>query len=573
MLQSLFIRDLALLGAAEIRLGAGLNVLSGATGGGKSLVVTALKLLRGERASAELIRHGAEELRIDGEFALGTDGRWAAVAQELRETCAIEPEDGVLLVTRIVDRGGRSKVRIGGRPATLAQLRALCAHLLEIHGQGDTRALMRPEIQAETLDAFGGTGDLRERFAAALREARAARERMLRAAGDESARLERVGFAKFQLDEIDRVGLAVGEVEGLEQEHRVLAHLDRMREWLSEAGAALAEDEASAGDALGRAARVLREAVAIDAGLLEAAQQVEEAAVLCDDAARAVRSRLADLDLDPERLSVVEERLRVVRRALQRFGPTERELLERRAALVAELEGLDDGEDAVAAREHAWRQAVAALEDVGRKLVRARRKAAPRLVTAIEAELRSLAMPHAKFRVAMPEAMATGEALVDGASEHGPGELDFEVCINPGEPWMSMRKTASGGEAARIVLAVKKTLADQDRVPAVVFDEIDAEIGGRLGLQVGEKLAEVARHHQVLIVTHLPQVAAFADVHWKVEKAVRDGRTFATVRRLDRESADHELAAMAAGDDADATAIREARRLVARAKGSRSHPV
>jgi DNA repair protein RecN (Recombination protein N) len=579
MLQSLHIRDLALVAAAEVRFARGLNVLSGATGGGKSLVITALKLLRGEKASPGLVRHGADELRIDGEFLLpakGGDeppGRSAPVRVAVEAITGRALEGDVLVVTRIVDARGRSKVRVDGRPATLQDLRDLGSHLLEIHGQGETRALMRPEIQAETLDAFGGTVGLRREFSAALVVARAAESRLAEVAGSERARQERVGFLQFQLAEMDEIGLEEGEVSRVEDEHQLLAHLDRLREGLDGALSALqGEDErAGAEDRLGEAIRALDDAAEIDRELAPATEFLHEARGLVAEASRLVLSRVGALEHDPARLASLEERLGTIRRALRRFGPTEADFLARREAMLVELQEIEDAESGPEAREAELGVALDALAAVARRLCRARRRSAERFVAAIEAELGDLGMPHTKVRVTFDEDPGQGPELLRRASPHGPGPLEFEVRINPGEPFRLMRETASGGETARIVLAIKKGLADQDRVPFVVFDEIDAEIGGRLGLQVGDKLRAVSANHQTLIVTHLPQVAAFADAHFRVDKLVREDRTWTSVTRLDGTAREAELAAMSVGDGAasagDVEALAEARRMVERARG------
>lgn len=586
MLQSLHICDLALVAAAEVRFDRGLNVLSGATGGGKSLVVTALKLLRGEKSGAGLVRHGAEELRIDGEFLLpavgGNEppGRSAPVRLAVEGITGRPLEGDVLVVTRIVDARGRSKVRVDGRPATLQDLREIGSHLLEIHGQGETRALMRPEIQAETLDAFGGTDGLRREFAAALSVARAAESRLAEVAGSERARQERVGFLRFQLAEMDEIGLDEGEVVRVEDEHQVLAHLDRLREGLDGALSAIqgGDEREGAEDRLGEAIRSLEDAAEIDRELVPAVEFLHEARSLVAEATRLVLSRVGALEHDPSRLASLEERLGTLRRALRRFGPTEADFLARREAMQAELQQLEDAEAGPEAREAELAVALDALAGVARRLCRARRRAAERFVAAIEAELADLGMPHTRVRVSFDDEPGQGMDLLRQATPHGPGPLEFEVRINPGEPFRLMRETASGGETARIVLAIKKGLAEQDRVPFVVFDEIDAEIGGRLGLQVGEKLRAVAANHQTLIVTHLPQVAAFADAHFRVDKLVREDRTWTSVTRLDGAAREAELAAMTVGDGAadagDAEALAEARRMVERAQrggsGSRS---
>ncbi len=569
MLHTLHIQNLALLERAEIRLAEGLTVVSGETGGGKSLLITALKLLRGEKAAGTLVRHGADELQIDGEFRLGKGDRSAVVARLVADLCGGTIEDDLLLVTRIVDRQGKTRVRIGGRPATLTALRELGQVLLEIHGQGDSRALMRPEIQCETLDAFAGTGALRREFAAALGAARAVHDKLQASSAGERERRQRLEFLRFQHQAMQELALGEGELEQLEQEHQVLGNLDQMRQHLGEALEALQDGEHNAAELVSRAARALQEAAAIDRRLEDAAEQLGQIDDLVADVCRNIQSGQARLDLDPARLQAVQERLDEIHTALKRFGPTERDLRDNQARVAAELARLDELDRDPAALAAELKQAVEQAAAVGRKLVRARAKASAPFCVKIKDELKDLGMPRTEVRVAMAEEFAS-ERLLDVATEHGPVPVDIEVRINPGEPFHSMRDTASGGELARIVLAVKKTLADQDRVPLLVLDEIDAEIGGRLGLQVGKKLHEVARHHQVVIVTHLAPVAAFAQHHFLVNKEVAgkagDERTSSRVRQLAGPEIEKELAAMAMGDGSDAAALQQARRLVEKAR-------
>ncbi|MBL8751017.1 MAG: DNA repair protein RecN [Planctomycetes bacterium] len=570
MLHTLHIQNLALIERAEIRLAEGLTVVSGETGGGKSLLITALKLLRGEKVAGSLVRHGADELQVDAEFRLGKGERSAVVARLVHDLCGGAIEEDLLLVTRIVDRQGKTRVRIGGRPATLTALRELGTQLLEIHGQGDSRALMRPEIQCETLDAFAGTGNLRREFAEHLHAARAVRARLADLAHGERERRQRLEFLRFQHAAMTELALGEGELQDLEQEHQVLSNLDVMRRHLEEALGALQDDESNVSDQVGRAIRAVQQAAAIDRRLEDAAEQMTQAEELIADVCRKLQSGQARLDLDPNRLLAVQQRLDEIYGALKRFGPTERDLRHNLERVTAELTAADGGSDDPEALTAELRQKTEQTAAVGRKLVRARGKAAAPFCASIRTELQDLGMQHTEVRVAMHEEFAV-ERLLDDATDHGPVPVDIEVRINPGEPFHSMRDTASGGELARIVLAVKKTLADQDRVPLLVLDEIDAEIGGRLGMQVGKKLHEVARHHQVVIVTHLAPVAAWAQQHYLVNKEVAgrsgDERTRSNVRQLRAAEVEKELAAMSMGDGADAAALQQARRLVEKAKG------
>lgn len=564
MLHTLHIRNLALIERAELRMATGLTVVSGETGGGKSLLITALKLLRGEKAQAGLVRHGAPELQVDGEFRLGGGPRSAAIARFVETACGGVVDDDLLLVTRIVDKGGRTRVRLGGRPATLTALRELGGMLLEIHGQGDSRALMRSEIQCETLDAFAGTAGLRGEFAASLAGARELRAKISRQADGERERKQRLEFLRFQFSELRQLDLRDGELVQLEQEHQVLSNLDAMRLRLAEALTAMQDGEAAVSDQLAVAARATQQAAAIDVRLEEVSEQLAQIEDLVADCCRKLQSGQARLELDPGRLAAVEERLDEVHSALKRFGPTEKDLRETLARTERELSELEDADVAPEELLATLRRDTDGVVKLGRKLLRARRKAGGEFAAAIMSELHDLGMKHTEVRLSMEETFAADRVL-DDASEHGPVPVDIEVRINPGEPWQSLRETASGGELARVVLAVKKTLADQDRVPLLVLDEIDAEIGGRLGLQVGKKLHEVARHHQVVIVTHLAPVAAFAQQHFLVNKVVGE-RTSSQVRHLPSEEVEKELAAMATGDGDDGAALDQARRLVEKAR-------
>lgn len=565
MLMSLHIRDLALVESAELAFGAGLNVISGETGGGKSLVVTALKLLRGEKAAGQLVRHGAAELRVDAEFALGRGDRARAIPDAVDRELGVVLEGDVVLVTRIVDVAGRSRVRINDRPATLSTLRQLGALLLEIHGQDDSRCLMRPEIQCETLDAFAGLAPLRAAFAEALAEARAVRARCDAARDAQRDKGQRLQFLQYQLDAMRELGLEPGEPARLEEEHRLLAHLDRQRELLQGVLGDLQDADDNVAAMLARATRRAAEAAEIDRSLADAASQLDEAETLVAEAARALQSGLGRLDDDPSRLRAVEARMAAVRDGLQRFGPSEADWFAGLATATAELQRLTDDSEQPEALAAELAVRVAAAAEAARNLVRARKKAIPTFCAAVAGELQSLKMSETRLRVDMPTDVDEAK-LLDTATAHGPSAVELMVRVNPGEPFHSLRDTASGGEMARLVLAVKKCLADQDRVPFLVFDEIDSEIGGRLGLAIGRKLREVAEHHQVLMVTHLPQVAAFAQTHFKVEKSVASGRTRSHVVSLDAAARQSELAAMSSWDGADSAALAEARRLVERAQ-------
>jgi DNA repair protein RecN (Recombination protein N) len=553
MLHTLLIDQLALIESAELVLCPGLNVFSGETGGGKSLLINALKLIAGERASAGMIRHGQAELSVHAEFRLHGRLREAVVGR-LLDLTGHAPEDDLLLLTRIVDRQGRSRVRIGGRPATLAALREVAARLLEIHGQdiagrGEAQGLTSQRNQAELLDRLAGSEAvaLQQRFADRLQQCRQLAELLRQRDEDDQQRRQRLEFLRFQVREMQGLELGQGELDRLQQEHQALSHVDVTRQRLMRATALLQDDETSASDLLAQAARAVREAAAHDTGLAGVQAQLDTIEELVSDACRELQSRLAGLEDDPGRLAAVESRLDEVHRLLRRFGPTPAEFFANLARAAEELDELEVGDEPREALAERLAGQVAELGGLGRELATMRRQAGGRLGELVARELADLGMPHTVLRLAMAEDFDE-ERLLAEATPMGPVPLDLEVRINPGEPFRSMRETASGGELARIVLAVKKTLAERDDVPLLVLDEIDAEIGGRLGQAVGRKLREVSAHRQVVVVTHLPQVASFAERHFLIAKQVvgseGDARTASSVRALDAPEIERELSAM-----------------------------
>jgi DNA repair protein RecN (Recombination protein N) len=415
------------------------------------------------------------------------------------------------------------------------------------------------------LDSYGGTTALRHGFASELTACRALRARLAALRTNQSERAERIAFLQFQAAEIDRVDLCPGELAETEDRHRLLSHLERLRELLAQAEGELRAADDSVLDRLARIARAVDEAAGYDPLLQEAKTGLEQASVLLEDVHATVRSGLSRLELDPGQFAEVEARLRQLRDLLRRYGPDESELFARRRRIAEELEELCGPQSDAEALESELARHRQSLRVLANDLQGRRTKAAHRLTKAVERELRDLGMSGTAVEVRIEP--HDDASLLDTATLHGPAGVEIWVTANPGEPARPLAKVASGGEAARIMLSVKKLLADNDCVPVLVFDEIDAEIGGRLGLAIGQKLLEVARHHQTVCVTHLPQIAAFADAHVQVAKEVRAGRTYAKVQVLDEAQRAAELAAMARGDTVDRAALEEARRLRVLARG------
>jgi DNA repair protein RecN (Recombination protein N) len=569
MLEELTVRDLALLRQATLRPAKGLTVISGQTGGGKTLVVQALRLLRGEKADADVVRHGATAATIDGSFALTGGERSRRVRELYAEILGQPVEDERIVVSRSVDARGRSQARIDGRPVALRDLRRLGEFLIEIHGQGASQSLVRPESQTELLDAYAGLGERRRELARELHAVRALAERLAAQQKGEHERRERAEFLRFCLADIDRVGPRPGEMAELLAEAGVLRHLDQLRQVVEGGVRQLSEGEdGGSAPILEQLARLQREvvaAVAIDARLEGAARLVEEGRLALEEAARELRDGRERLDLDPLRLEAVEQRLADLQRLLERFGPSEEQLVEARQRMRKELALCEDATQSPEALQAELMRRVAELEASGGELTQARTKAARALSRTLVRELADLGMERlrAEVRIVLNE----GDTALSRLTDLGTSHVEVFLAPNPGEPLTALQKTASGGEVARVMLALKKILADQDCVPVLVFDEIDAEIGGRLGLAMGRKLRQLATDHQVLCVTHLPQIAAFAHGHWLVAKRVETGadgeRTVSELRELAGDDRQRELASMTRGEGAiDRGALAEAGRLL-----------
>jgi len=560
VISTLRIRDLAVVADVELELGPGLNVLTGETGAGKSLVLAALALLAGRRASAEAVRQGASEAAVEAVF--GT-ARLPALEAELAAR-GLACDDHELVVRRSVAASGRSRAQVAGQLAPVSLLAELLGPHIEIASQHDSHALRRPEVHGRLLDAYGGLEARRRAVAEGYADLRRIDEerRRLHAAAAERAR--RRDLLAFQVGEIDEAKLRPGEAEALAAERARLRHVERLREGAGRAAAALGGDPAvsdapGAADLAAEAARGVEDLAEIDPELGPLAGRLVAAHAELADAAAELESYAAGVEGDPARLAEVEERLERIEGLRRKYGESVEEILAFRAGAAAELEA----DEAAGSRERELaaereRRAAALVRDA-RALSAGRRRAARRLADAVETELRALALPHAGLAVDLPPAPAS-EGLPCGPAGAEAPELLFRA--NPGEDPRPLRKVASGGELSRLFLALKNALRRADRGMVLVFDEVDAGVGGGVAERVGHALAELASEHQVLCITHLPQVAARGDVHLQVRKREAGGRAVAEVRQLDPEGRVEEIARMAGGTRITAATRRHARELL-----------
>ena len=537
MLSLLHIENIAIIQSADIRFDRGFNVLTGETGAGKSIVIDAISAVLGERTSRELIRTGAKSALVTAVFTGEFPTRW------LEDNGFPDPGEELML-QREIQGDGRNSCRVNGRPMTVAQLRELGRQLLNIHGQHDGQQLLDPGYHLGYLDSFGKTGPLLADYQAAYQEMSRLRRRIAGLEMDEAERSRRVDTLNYQIRELERAELRVGEDEELDARRTLLRGAGKLMEAVQGAQFALSGNEDSPGacDLIGEAEGAVRSVAKYGPRLEELGDKLTALRYAADDAAELLRDLEGELDFSPDELDRLESRLDVIYRLKKKYGPTVADMLDYLERCRRELEQIQDADDTIQKLEKELEGARAEAGRRGEALSKARQQAARELQSRVQEELRQLDMPKVRFQVEF--APVSGE---DGMDETGLDQVQFLMSANVGEGLRPIQKVASGGELARIMLALKNVLAEDDGIGTLVFDEVDTGVSGRAAQKVAEKMADVARRKQVLCVTHLPQIAAMADTHFSVEKGERDGRTYTNVERLDREGRREELARLVGG--------------------------
>ncbi len=567
MLRELTIRNLAVLEEARVSFAAGLNVLTGETGAGKSIVIDALLLVRGARVQADLIRTGAETASVEAVFEVPPSGPVAAILDEAGHGAA----DGQLVIKRELSRSGRHRVFVNDSAATAGLLERLGDLLVEIHGQHEHQRLMEPARQLDLLDRFAGCEEARLRLGALWRRWNTARSELARIRDEAREGVRKEELYRWELSEIDSAQLRDGEEDELRGERRRLQNAERIYAGLQEVMALLQEDAQAAGARLGRAASLLRELSRFDPDVAAPIEALEGAQAYVEDAvarARALRDRAV---MDPDRLRLIDERLDAIGGIKRKYGETAAAVSAYRDEIARALDRIERHDAIVQEMQGEVERASEAAGREGRELSEARAEAAPRLERMIQRELRTLGMDHARFRVALRREMAGAEDLGSGAEGwrlggRGAESAEFLLSANPGEELKPLAKVVSGGELSRTMLAIKTILAATEEVPSMVFDEVDAGIGGRVADAVGHKLRQTAAGRQVLCVTHLAPIAAYAEHHLLVDKRVVKGATKTTVTALDAAGQVEEIARMLGGEHITDASRRHARELLKAAR-------
>lgn len=542
MLHELVVENYAVVERIRVRFHAGFNLLTGETGSGKSIVVGALGLLFGERASSDVIRAGAGRARVSGIFD----------APELPESLGIDGEDGELILEREILANGKSRAFVNGRPVTAAVLRELAPYLGDIHGQHDQQALFSEATQRELLDSFGVAG--LDEIGQLYRSWRHAQNELAELEKEEQERLRLADLWSFQKREIDELSPKSEEDATLEQEKRLLANVTKLSQAAEDAYSALYESPESAIAALHAAVKRVEELCRIDDSVNETLQSMRDAEIALNDAAYALRDYAGRLEADPGRLEEVESRLAALDKLKRKYGPTLEDALKYRDQVAEALGRAETAEDRAKELRQSVQKLAAAYQKAAGILHESRRSAAKKMEKQVTAELKPLAMERTAFQVSL----TPGEPSAAGSDR-----IEFLVSPNAGLEPRSMAKVLSGGELSRLALALKcvaTSSAEGNRT--LVFDEVDAGIGGAVAEAVGKRLKQVAGPNQVLCVTHLAQIAAFGDHQYVVEKTEIKGRTIAEIHELSREQRIRELGRMLAGDRLTPEVLKHAEQLI-----------
>ena len=544
MLRLLHIENIAVIEQAEIAFDRGFNVLTGETGAGKSIVIDAISAILGERTYRDVIRTGADRAFVSAVFDGVPDLPWFAENR-------VEYDPSELLVQREVYADGKNVCRVNGRPVTVAILKKLGGQLVNIHGQHDSQQLFDETKHLSYLDLFARNEAERTAYAACYERVLSLRRERERLTLDEGEKLRRVEALQYQLEEIGRAGLQPGEDEQLENRRKLLQNAEKLSEALAAAAMALSggEDASGAVDLVGEADHALARIARYDEGLAALGDRLSNLQYELEDVAGELRDHLDQMAYSGEELEQIESRLDVIHRLKRKYGGSVEEILQYAEKAQRELDEITFSEERLAQLEKELAAATAEAKAAGLLLRETRQTAARAMETRLSQELAALDMPRAQFVCQLEETDLTPDGL---------DSLRFLMTANVGEALKPLSKVASGGELARIMLAIKNVLAEQDRVGTLIFDEVDAGVSGRAAQKVAEKLRAVSKNKQVLCVTHLPQIAAAADVHLLIAKTEREGRTYTQVTALDRPGRTREIARIIGGAEITETTLRSA---------------
>ena len=549
MLDRLMVKDLALIEKSVVEFGPGLNILTGETGAGKSILLGSIQLALGQKANKDMIRHGSEQALIELSFSLGEEKE--AELKELEED--LEIEEGSLIIRRKISEK-KSENRVNDLSVTLAKLREISGELLDLHGQHEHHSLLKEGAHLAILDSFMTRrgGRILSEVKEAYENYREKKKKVEAYSLPEEERKRELDFLQFELEELSSANLKPGEEEQLSKDYAVYENRDRLKSLLLRVQEELADRDFHG------PVKNLEEAVTFDESLKNVLDTAYELEAVGEDCLRAVEHYLDHSEMDEEKFFLLGERLDTSRSLMMKYGGTEEKALEALSKKEERLRFLTDYEKEKALMEEALARSEEELREKAEKLSSERQKTAKELEERIQQEMQELGFLDTRFTFRFEKKREI--------SEKGLDEVESYVSLNPGEPLRPLREVGSGGELSRIMLSIKTVLADTDAVPTLIFDEIDTGISGRTAEKVGEKLEKIAKNHQVILITHLPQIAAKADRHFLIEKNVQDGKTKTEIHALNEEASVKELARLLGGEELTEAALQNARSLKAKAK-------
>ncbi|WP_031514837.1 DNA repair protein RecN [Desulfofalx alkaliphila] len=555
MLRSLYIKNFALIDDITVEFDSGLNILTGETGAGKSILLGALQVALGGRASAEYIRAGEDKAVVQAAFQVDTE-----TEKDMGNLGIESSGDGVVVLAREISRNGRNWCRVNGQVVTLAMYRQAGAGLVDMHSQHQQQSLLNPERHLELLDSFGGEplALQLEKVTNSYQSWFQAHQKLQRLQNNARDTAREIDMLQFQNDEIEKANLTPEEDIQLTNERNILANAEKITVLANTVKMSLysggGKYTSSAVDMMGEGLNALQQLKEYDASLEPLLQSLETALYTVEDVAREISGYLDGVEYQPQRLDLIEKRLDEINKLKRKYGDTVEEILAYRQKIVSRLEELTYSEEQIDILQEEVKEYHQQWVEQATALSNLRKEIAKKLEEQVSKELAGLDMANVDFKL--------GFEPLDGINAKGMDKVEFLISPNPGEPLKPLQKIASGGELSRFMLALKCVLAKVDKVPTLIFDEVDTGIGGRTLHSVGEKMAQIGSRHQVITVTHAPQVACFANNHYLISKEVENNRTYTRITKLDYQSRLNELARMLGGKDADSVALEHAQSLL-----------
>jgi DNA repair protein RecN (Recombination protein N) len=562
MIKELRIKNFAIIENLAVSFEKGLNVLTGETGAGKSIILDALNLLLGGRADTDSIRSGESIAFVEAVFEVIDPITLAMIKDS-----GIEMDSDELLIKRQISNTGKNRCLLNDSPVTVSTLAKIGDRLVDLHGQHDHQTLLHPEAHVDLVDLYGKTQNSREEFSQNFSDYQAQKKKLQNMNMDEQERLQKEEFLRFQLSEIEGAGLSEEEEEEIKAESNKLKHAEKIRAGLQKSQLLLTDESGSILEKLAKVLKELESVLNIDPDLAETVERSRSAFYELEEVKESLRGYDRSLEFNPNRLEEIEDRLAEINGLKRKYGTTIPEILNRRNKIAEELEQLNSNEENRKALEEALKQQEQVISKLAIELAEKRETSSQKLTHSIEKELKELSMGNVQFGVRF-DYPADSDGFILFRNDNmkptptGLGTLEFLFSPNPGEELRPLAKIASGGELSRVMLALKSILNDQDTVPVMIFDEVDTGIGGSVADKVGVKLQKVAKTKQVFCITHLPQIAGMASSHFRIEKEIKGKRTRSSIRQLEYEERVEELARMSSGETISNASLEHAREML-----------